>query len=345
MRLPAFGAAAIASLVFASNAFAADEAPSIALSQLEPTPPGDAFVAVPSPFIGGHLVPRALLLFDYAHRPLVLESAAAEGDVVAGQGLLHLGASFSVLDRLLLSFDLPMALLENGDAPAAGGVSFDEPGSFSLGDLRLGARVRLVGERGSPIAVAVGAYLHLPTADSPSFVGEGDLRDTPQLSIGGDVGPITYAAMGGFAVRGGQNPTSVIYAAGVSTKVLLDMLTVGGELSGSTDIQNGVVVVGSKEVPRTEKTSLELLLEARARPLDGLLSPLSVSAFGGPGLTQAIGTPAFRVGAAIRWDPKDEPAKARSLDADNDSVPDNEDACPFVAGLPEGNPRGCPAKP
>lgn len=183
-------------LLTTSTGARAEEAPSLALSALEPTPAGDAFVAVPGPFVGGHAVPRASLGFDYAHRPLVLEAPSVEGDVVAGQGLFHVGASFALWDRLLLSLSMPMLLLESGDAPAAGGVAFSEPGSFTLGDLRIGARVRVVGTERDPIALAVGAYLHVPTGETPSFVAEGAVRDAPHLSLGGSQGPFYYAAMG-----------------------------------------------------------------------------------------------------------------------------------------------------
>lgn len=338
---------ALTLVTLTAPSLAAEDAPSLALSALEPTPPGDAFVAVPSPFAGGHLIPRGSVGFDYAHQPLVLESASTEGNVVGGQGILHVGASVSFWDRLLLSLSMPMLLLEDGDAPSAGGVAFAEPGSFTLGDLRIGARVRIVGTERDPIALGLGAYLHVPTGETPSFVAEGAVRDTPQLSLGGSIGSFQYAAMGGFSIRGGDNPSAVIYAAGAGVTLLERMLTLGVEGFGSTDIQDGYVTVGGERVERTDKTSAELMLEARVRPLRGMIDGLSIGVYGGPGLSQAIGTPAFRAGGVLRWDPFTEAMAVRALDSDADTVPDTEDPCPYEAGSADApsEHRGCPATP
>jgi OOP family OmpA-OmpF porin len=189
----------------------------------------------------------------------------------------------------------------------------------------------------------------VPTGETPSFVAEGAVRDAPHLSLGGSQGPFYYAAMGGFSIRGGENPSALIYGAGAGVTLLEQMLTVSAQGFASTDIQDGYVTVGSKRVERTDKTNAEVMLEVRVRPLLGLLDGLSVGAYGGPGLSQAIGTPAFRAGGMIRWDPFTAAAKtkAATADADGDTVPDTEDPCPYEAGGADATAgqRGCPSAP
>ena len=84
-----------------------------AIDQLEPTPAGDAFFGVPSPAVGGHLVPRALVMFDYADQPLSLTTGETTSTIVGSQAFLHLGASLALWDRLLVSMLLPIAVLQN----------------------------------------------------------------------------------------------------------------------------------------------------------------------------------------------------------------------------------------
>jgi OOP family OmpA-OmpF porin len=89
----------------------------IALDQLEPTPAGDALLGVPSPFIGGHLVLRGLLLFDYARNPLSIVSGAMNGAIVANQAFLNVDASLALWDRILVSALLSVAVAQSGDSP------------------------------------------------------------------------------------------------------------------------------------------------------------------------------------------------------------------------------------
>src|SRR5512132_605228 len=129
----ALAAASVVPAVARAQAFGG-----IALDQLSPAPPGDTFTSVPSPFAAGHLVPRGLVLFDYAARPLTLVTTSSSRPVVSGQGLLHVGASLALWARLLPSLSLPLALVQSGEAPSAGRFTFVSPSSPQVGDLRLG---------------------------------------------------------------------------------------------------------------------------------------------------------------------------------------------------------------
>ena len=70
---------AAASLLLVSAGAAAQGKGSVALDQLEPTPAGDAFVGVPSPYARGELVPRGVVLFDLGADPDEREDLVERG--------------------------------------------------------------------------------------------------------------------------------------------------------------------------------------------------------------------------------------------------------------------------
>lgn len=314
-----------------------------AIDQLEPTPAGDAFFGVPSPAVGGHLVPRALVMFDYADQPLSLTAGETTSTIVGSQAFLHLGVSLALWDRLLVSALLPIAVLQNGDSPMIQGVTLQSPSSSEVGDLRLGARVRLFGEYDAPFQIGVGAYLHLPTGPSDSFTGEGTVRAGPQLALGGRIDLFVWSAAIGAAFRGSENPSTLTYGVGGGVMLLQDRFQLGAELFAASPLQEGFITVSeSSSFSRGMTTNAELLLGVRARLVEGLV--LGVAA--GPGLTDAIGTPTYRFLGNASWAPLPPKPKATSLDADEDGILDASDACPYAHGPHHENPRraGCPVQ-
>ncbi|MFS8071462.1 MAG: OmpA family protein, partial [Byssovorax sp.] len=319
----------------------------IALNQLDPTPAGDTFFAVPSPFASGHLVPRAFAMFDYAASPLTVSTGATTSSVVSSQGFLHIGASLALFDRLLLSAALPVAVVQSGDSPTIDGVTLASPSSAAVGDLRLGARVRMLGEDDTPFQIGLGAYLFAPTAPSDTFTGEGALRLEPHLAVGGRFPRFVWSASIGAMLRGSDNPSVLTYGAGAALSLFDDRLQVGPEVFASTPLQEGFLQVSeSKLISRGRATNAELLLDVRGRLVGGLW----IGAAAGPGLSSAIGTPVFRALGTLGWSP---PAAHRAQvdekptsDTDEDGILDIKDACPVAFGPASADPKrnGCPAQ-
>src|SRR3954447_19703100 len=177
------GASALSLLVFSH----AVHAQSLALNRLDPAPAGDRMFGVPSLYAAGHLTPHVMLLADYAHNPLKLHSVPSDTDqgaIVANQLFLHLNAGFALWHRVNLDISVPLAVLQNGDDPTAGGQTFSSPNSAQFGDLRFGLRVRLLGDYHDPFQLAVGGYVWVPTGANDSFVSSGQVRGLPQLLLG-----------------------------------------------------------------------------------------------------------------------------------------------------------------
>ncbi|WP_437296952.1 OmpA family protein [Sorangium sp. So ce426] len=320
----------------------------LALEQLDPAPAGDALFGVPSPSVGGHLMPRALLMFDYAHNPLQLHGDNP-ASVVSSQAFLRLDASLSLWERLLVSLDMPFAVLQAGDDPGTPGVAYHVPSSAAAGDLRLGVRGRLFGADHAPFQMALGAYLFVPTAPAGSYAGEGAFRGAPHVLVGGRLPlsaplSIAWSATAGAVLRGSDNPHTLTFGAGAALVLGRDRLRIGPELYGAAPLSDrpmlsapGAIVTSSAPV------NAELLLGARVRLLGGL----ELGAAGGPGLSSAIGTPAFRLVALAGWSPapSDEPApQARPADRDGDGILDTADACPGTRGIASDDRarHGCP---
>ncbi|WP_437495078.1 OmpA family protein [Sorangium sp. So ce1014] len=322
----------------------------LALQQLEPSPAGDALFGVPSPSASGHLVPRALLMFDYARNPLQLfapDSAA----VVSSQGFLRLDASLALWDRVLISLDMPLAVVQAGEDPDSAEVSFHPPSSAALGDLRLGARWRWLGAERAPFQAALGAYVFLPTGSPDAYAGEGAVRVAPHLIVGGEVtAPVdlVWTMMAGAVLRGSENPNTFTFGGGVAVALADGLLRIGPELYGAIPF-NGEPMLSVPEANisvRSGGVNAEALLGARVRLPGGV----ELGAAGGPGLTEAIGTPTFRVLALAAWSPVSagEPVSASAQhaprDRDGDGIADVADACPDARGVASDDRgrHGCP---
>ncbi len=329
----------------ATPATPATGAAGIALDQFDPAPAGDAFFGVPSPFARGSWIPRALLMFDYASQPLKLsQQGAMPAMVVSRQAFLHVNASLTIQDRFLVSVLLPFAVSQTGDSPSVGGNQLASPTAAQIGDLRVGLRVRILGDDDDPFQLGVGGNLYVPSAPSSSFAGEGAVRAEPELLAGGRFrAGVTwiYSAYGGFMVRPSHNPTMVVYGGGIAASVWDDRLQIGPELYGSTPIQGSTfTLTPTISIPVDASTNAEMLFGARVRMFRDLIAGWAV----GPGLTTALGTPEVRFVGSIGWAPGLPRTAQAQADSDGDGVPDAIDACPYAFGPKSADPRknGCP---
>lgn len=372
-------AAALAStltlLAFGGAAHAQETVGDFALNQLDPAPAGDDFFGVAGAQTDGHLVPRAYLMFDYAKSPLEL---GGEGTaIVSDQAFARLNGSITFFDRLLVGVDVPLAVVQAGDSPTFSGVTIASPDGVEMGDVRLDVRGKLYGRYREPVSVALGSRFYFPTSGAGSLAGEGKPRVAPQATLSGRLGEITsfhYTAELGWMLRGPENPHTLRFGAGVGVSLLDDLLGLSAEMFGAS-------LVGS-ETPLTNeaiiiepgsRTSVELLGGAKLRVLEGL----TFGAAAGPGVSDGIGAPSFRVLGMVGWAPmtardrsgedddgdgvqngvdrcpdekgeaNDDPAKNGCLppDRDGDKIVDTVDACPSIKGRPNHDPtrNGCPS--
>ncbi len=334
-------AALAAALARAGEASAqVQQTPQVDLPKFNPAVAGDRFFGVPSPYAAGEVTFHAQALLDYAREPLVLVRESDDEDlgaVVSDQMFVHIGLNFSIIERFAINANMPFAVLSQGDGPAAGGIGFSEPSGAAIGDLRLGARIRLIGDYHEAFQLGVGGYVWVPTGADDSYVSDGSVRGQPQLLMGGREDRFVWSMMAGPSFRKATSQGVIElghemnWGAGVGV-LLLDerSLQLGVESYGGVNIES----------PDSRSTNAEVLggVKWRMAPFADMLE---MGLAGGPGLTTGIGTPAGRVVFSFAYTPNIPPPKK---DRDGDGILDDEDACPDVKGVRTDDPKtnGCP---
>ena len=326
-------------------------------NNLDPAPAGDSAFGVQSPDARGEALFRAMVLFDYVNDPVVLYNSETDeqiGAVVSDQFWLHLSPSFALADRVLFSLDLPIALIQSGDdacqlpgeencLPPIGGRQVVAADGTDLGDLRLGARVRLFGEPDRGFQLGAGLHFWLPTAPDNTYAGDEGVRGKPFFVLGGREDALAWSVELGALFRPGKRMlgdapvgTAITFGAGVF--FLVDearTVQIGPELYGLTTVSDGGSAFAA------DSTSVEALFSVRWRINGG---DFVIGAGAGPGFGRAIGAPDFRVVGMVGYLPETDSSRK---DRDGDDVPDDKDACPDDAGVKTPDPatNGCPAPP
>jgi OOP family OmpA-OmpF porin len=339
----ACAAAAAATLALASPAAAQTKVPGFALDRFDPSVPVDAFFGVGSPSVGGHLVPRGSLGFEYATRPLQVDVAGmGPTQVVSAQGFLHAAVSLPLWDRLLLSVDVPVALVDKGTSPMVSGLDYHVPSSATLGDVRVGARGRFWGGLRDPFQIGLGGAVFLPTGSPDAYTGQGATRGTADLLLGGRAGSGVGLVWSASALFQGAHAYPLFrYGVGGALVIGEDRLQIGPEMYGSTRLGNVTPwTMGPGFAPGTG-SEIEILLGARGR----LWSGLFLGAAGGFAPLSAVGSPGVRFVTTASWAPLTEGRRKPAVrDRDGDGIADDVDACPDVKGELQNDPAkdGCP---
>jgi OOP family OmpA-OmpF porin len=306
-----------------------------AVDTFDPSERGSDWFGLESLDLRGGMRPAFGLVLDYAYRAVVLYGS--DGDVrvslLRNQTMLHAGGNVVVASRLRLSVDLPIAVYDHGTSAGAGNTYFQGPAhGAGVGDLRLGADLRLFGQYGDPFTLAAGAHFYIPTGSQDDFTGDGSVRVEPRLMAAGTVGAFSYAARAGIMYRsldgtydGVNLGSQLTFGAGIGGTIA-DRVTVGPELSGSTVLSDFF----SKN-----DTPVELLVGVHVK----LPAGFRLSGGAGPGLSRGLGEPAVRGVGSIEW-VADVPEK----DHDHDGILDDDDACPSAPGVHTDDPKtnGCP---
>lgn len=307
-------------------------------------------LVVSRPVDMGHLRPGAVLYLEYAHNPLVYEAVAGvsgsqQNSIVNHQLALHAGVALGLWDRLILFVGGTGNLVMEGDA-RPGYATAD---GTRMGDLNLGARVRLVGTPRlgeawyGALALQVG--MSIPTAHLISsethYSGDGGVTVTPEVlaEVGSKFARLTFNL--GARLRGTESIDTLnigpelAWGVGVGVPIVGKMLEIDVEAYGTTQFDNP---------GRRATTPLEAIGGLRWRDESGW----TVAAGAGPGLARGAGSPDFRALLTVGWtmpapraaevEIAEEPARS-VVDSDHDGIVDTQDVCPHVPG-PASN-HGC----
>jgi OOP family OmpA-OmpF porin len=326
------------SALVGGSAAAQPAATGLALDRFDPAERGSEWFVLDTLDLRGHVRPAIGADFDWGHKPLILYDTNGNqaASVVRDQFFVHLGASLVLWDRIRFGFNLPVAVVQTGDGATLAGITYPAPTSPAVGDLRLGADVRLVGQYRSPFTLAAGASLYVPTGNQNDYTSDGVVRAVvPHLNFAGELGAFVYAGKLGFELRrsetigGARLGDEFLFGLAAGLRLADGRLLLGPEAYGSTVVPGGAF--------RTAGTPLEILFGGHFQFARDWRAGLGF----GPGIVRGDGAPLFRAVASIEW----APAYNDRGDRDGDGVPDGEDACPNTAGVRSTDPdkNGCPA--
>ena len=317
-----------------------------ALNRFDPSERGSDWFALESLDLRGHNRWAVGVVGDWAYKPLVLYDSAGDERtaIVKHQAFAHVGASAILWDRVRFALSAPILAYQDGEEGRSGNTIYPTKTGGGIGDLRLGADVRLLGKYGSAFTMAAGLQLWLPTGSRDAYTSDGTVRVQPRVTAAGDVGPFTYAARVGFNIRpqtdevgGSPMGSELSFGAAAGLRLADRRLTIGPELYGST------VVTDSDALFKKRTTPFEVIFGAHYQFADNWRLGAGV----GPGLTRGFGSPQVRGLLSLEFFPVYKEAVPPPPDRDRDGIVDTADACPDVAGPPNQDPakNGCPPPP
>ena len=297
----------------------------VALDQFKPAPLASDGFGVSRPDVSGHMVLGTTLWIDYANDPLAYEikrnDSSTQERVVRDHLVLHAGVSLGLGDRVSVFALLPIHLLMKGES----GLSLPNtaPEGAGLGDLALGARIRLLGDVTTTAALSGEIIARLPTAElaNNDQLYSGDAVGSYEPALVGEVrsGPFDVRLRAGARLRKAAQignldlDQELVYGLGLRLR-LTELFSLHAEAYGSTFFKD---VFGRAYSP------LELLAGGKLRA-----GALVLGVAAGPGLFQGFGSPDVRVVGLVGYAPQPAKPEKSAVDTDRDGLLDPDDDCP-----------------
>lgn len=319
------------------------------LSRYEPTPSGSWFFAVEHPYYSYQRPVAAGLTLGYAHNPLRYGESSPDSSALVNERAIienqlhaYLDVAVTIRDRVLLSAALPLVFLETGQST----FGITPIGTVAVSDPRLGVTVRAYGQpHKDPFSVHASLAVWIPlraiSTSLPEQTSDMGARLRAAAVFSGVHRALLWSGSLGFQLRQEAQLGSGLTPAGssVGSEVQIGLaagyylpdkrLVIGPELLFSTSLL-------PSQAFRLAYTSLELLGGIQ----HNIAKLVQVGLAVGIGTLSAPGTPDARVLLRIAYAPL-------TRDRDQDSIPDDADACPDQKGIRSEVPsnNGCPPIP
>lgn len=265
----------------------------------------------------------------YRNAPLSLQGNGAEAQVVKNQFVADLTFSITVLDWLAVGLDVPLFLLNNGDNPAAVTAALDQVDGAALGDVRISAKARFLGDGKKGFSLGLAQDVGFPTATGDGFVGEDSLTSRTALVADYTIAGWVAAANISYLLRANAEEFNPTVADELQLRLALQVPIVCDTLEGLLASQTRTYAAA----PFDGATSTGNVFMAGLRghlPLDLVLT----GAFGAS-VGEIPGTPAWEMMFNLSYEPA-----AGYCDGDSDGLSDGKDSCPTIWGPKEN--AGCP---
>jgi OmpA-OmpF porin, OOP family len=316
--------------------------PGYAASVFEPSERGSDWFTNESNDYRGKLRLAIGAVGDYSYRALIGSlnpDGTVRASVLRNQMLVHTGASLVIAERLRLGLSVPVQLYADGHPATVNGITYDPTKQDqSIGDIRTSADLRIAGQYGEAISVAIGASLFIPVGQRDQFTGDDVTRFAPHLNVAGDAGMFAYALRGGYELRplrvtyiDTRLGSTITFGGAAGLRFADKHILVGPEVYGRTGVSDA-------DGPAAHDTPIEILLGAHFNVASGFRINMGAGTFLDHGFGAAVARGLF----GLEWFPD-----AEKPDRDKDGVYDDEDACPDTAGVRTNDPKtnGCPPPP
>jgi OOP family OmpA-OmpF porin len=317
-------------------------------NRFTPAPGAGNYVMVDGALVAGDQTPSAGLFVDYAHRPFVLFTATCTNGnadkcsvkdsrvaIVAYQLAFDAMTTFTLWQRLQLGLVIPV-IGTSGDSffattPNRTQHYVDIRGgeALGLGDPRLSAKVRILGQGSDGFSLAAIGFVTAPLGQATAkgrSIGDESLTGGGHLAAEYGAGRLRFGVNAGGVDRPNRELLStkvgpeLIYGAGGSFQAT-PLVRVIGEVTGATHLTS-----------RLDENPIEARVASELTTGD-----FAILGGVGTGLVSGVGVPVFRVLAGVSYRPQ-------GLDGDHDGVSDNKDACPTEKEDRDGfeDDDGCP---
>jgi hypothetical protein len=279
-----------------------------ALDRLEPAGAGSPWMTLESLDFEGHLRPAAAAVVDWAWKPLVFYDPAGNelAALVRQQAILHADVSATLWNRARVDLNVPVLLVNEGSDVQIRALRYGAPSRADVGDVRLGADVRLFGGASDPVRAGLGALLFLPTGGARQFSGDGGFRFWPRLAVAGERKRFFGAARVGVHLR----PTcgcdlapgsELTWGAGLGWWAS-PLLSFGTEVYGSKSLSSGGAFSRAS-------APAEALFRGRVSLTPQWRASLGVA----PGLSNGPGAPSVRLVLGVEYDMAPAPPHAPAV--------------------------------
>jgi hypothetical protein len=307
------------------------------------------YLQVDGAVVGGNMTPSLELVMDYAHRPFVIYEAKCPGgnqnncelksskrDIVKLQLATYLGGTLTMWQRVQFGLLMPLIYTTGDGYHASTGPALSQRyvdirggSAFGIGDPRLSAKVRLVGEGSQGFHLAGIGYLTAPLGQAVAKghnLGDDGVTGGVSLALEERMDRLRIGANLGGAFRPERELLStttgseMTYGVGAGIDVT-SLLAVVSEVAGATRFTRD-----------TDGNPIEWRLGAKLTQGDFV-----IQLGGGAGILAGVGIPNFRIIGGVAYQPA-------GIDTDGDGVGDNQDSCPDAAEDKDGylDDDGCP---
>lgn len=302
--------------------------------------PADGFT-ISRPDDLGHLRLGAQLHVDYGYDPLLYQQVRGDSSTRVGAVVEHMlvadvAVCLGVARRLVLFIGFPFNLVMLGQEGTGIDDSLAADGT-TIGDVRLGARVRALGDIDDLFGLGVQATLTMPTATwahrDQNFAGDGSF--TGHIELSAEIRPDPVRITLNVGARFRQNVTllssvlgsDLTWGLGVTWNAI-ELLDVIAEMYGSSPFE----AFGDQV-----STPLEAIGGLRFNLVRGF----NIGVAAGAGLTPGVGSPRARLILTFGWL---KPLPPELVDHDGDGLVGDNDRCPTAPedddGFEDGD--GCP---